>query len=448
MSQRYRRSGDDNSSYRSGLQIGLDARDNTEYGLVRTVARVDAMYRTGDAAGMGALRSGSARRSGLATTGDNGYGFMGNPNGAGAQDYIEVMGYVQVGGLTAGRLQSAYTFAGPAGGQAVGYMGVIGGDSPFMQNQIGYTLSAGNGVTATVSIEDPTNRRMGIASVNTAGATDRTNTGAAVSADQYIAGVGYGANRVPDVVGNVTVAQSWGQLKVSGAYHEVISGAPDIGAKAGFAGQIGIKLAADMIAKGDAFYAQAGYSVGANSYLWNGLTSSQPGVAASQPTVNGTAVNATGNNGLGYGNVAATLADGVVDQDRKLTLSKSMGVSAAFDHYWVPTVHSWVAGSYTAINWSSKVRNTEFLSGAAIGSTTATVANVDPAKHYMVSVGTEWNPIKGLAIGTEVSYAKLTLKDAAPGIGNGGVANASDPTAGDKKTQDIWGVRFRVKRDF
>ena len=151
---------------------------------------------------------------------------------------------------------------------------------------------------------------------------------------------------------------------------------------------------------------------------------------------------------MGYGSVAATLSEGVIDQNRRLVHSKSMGIAAAFDHYWTPTVHSWIAGSYTTIAWSNSVRNTHLLNGAAIGSTTATVANVDPAKHYMVSFGTEWNPIKGLAIGSEVSYGKVTLAAAAPGIGNGGAANASDPTAADKKTQDIWGVRFRVKRDF
>jgi Porin subfamily len=414
--------------------------------------QVDLQYRTGDSNGVGALNTTSAPRLSLSTQQNNGVGVLGKANGLQATTMTDVAAYVQLGGLTAGRLQSQFTFAGPSGGQAIGYAGVIGGDSPYMQNQAGYTISAGNGFTATVSVEDPTERRMGIASVNTAGTTTRTTAAPAVGAlaaadkttagGQYLAGVGYGANIVPDFVGNVTLNQSWGQIKASGAYHQVVDAAGDIGSKTGYAGQLGAKINLPMIAAGDAFYIQGGYAQGANSYLWNGLTNDQPGVTSSASNITG--INFTGNNGLGYGNVAATLADGVVDQNRKLTLAKSMGLAAALDHYWVPTVHSWVAASYTAIDWSSSVRNTAFISGGAMSS----VANVDPAKHYMVSVGTEWNPVKGLAIGTEVSWAQVSLKDAAPGVGNGGVANSSNPEAGDKKSQDVWGVRFRVKRDF
>ena len=290
--------------------------------------------------------------------------------------------------------------------------------------------------------------------------------GGAAGAAYLQQGWGYSSNRVPDVVANLTLTQGWGQVKLSGAYHEVRDANGSLGSTAGWAGQLGIKLAADMIAKGDAFYAQAVYSDGANSYSWNGLTSDQAGMTA------GTTMGA---NGLGYGNVRASLADAVVVArglgtaanpfTYKLETAKSWGVSGAFDHYWTPTVHSWVAASYTAINWSSSARNTAQLQalnagGGAVAfnmsaTTIPTIANIDPASHVMVSLGSEWKPIKDLAIGTEVSWARLSLKDAAPGITNSAQAavgvtdfSAANPNAGAKKSEDIWGVRFRVKRDF
>ena len=524
VSQTYARN-DNTTSYRSGARIALDARNNTEYGLVRTVAQVDLMYRTGDSAGMGALRSGSVDRLGLSGAQNTGYGaYTGSgANGLGAQTYIDTSGYVQFGGFTAGRLQSAFTFAGPAGGQGLGYMGMIGGDSPFMQNQANYTIALGNGLTATVGIEDPTQRRMGIATTyNEASAAEITNGRAGVNlfgrgvgaglgtvdtnvaADRtaaatamtygYVGGAaagpfggastaagvgysnntvnigslnqgwGYSSNRLPDVVANMTLTQGWGQVKLSGAYHEVRDASGALVSTAGFAGQLGVKIAADMISKGDAFYAQAVYTDGANSYAWNGLTSDQPG--------SGTAT--MGNNGAGYGNVKASLADAAVvarglgtaasPYTYKLETSKSWGLAGAFDHYWAPTLHSWVAGSYTAISWGSGTRNTAQINalaaaGAApawgLSQTANTIANLDPASHLMLSFGTEWLPIKGLAIGSEVSWARLSLKDAAPGVTTSAQAgvgvtdySASNPNAGAKKSEDIWGVRVRVKRDF
>ena len=496
VAQTYARVNNGATSYRSGGRIGLDVRDMTEYGLLRTVAQVDLQYRTGDAAGISALGTGSAGRMGA---GINGSG----ANRLNATMAVDPSVYVQLGGLTAGRLQSAFTFAGPAGGQAVGYAGVLGGDSPWMQNRISYTLAAGNGLTVTAGVEDPTQRRMGIATtytefsaaeLTTTGRAGTNLTGATGSAADYTTnraalaayttaaftttgnpntsgfgaagatagnpatnaqGLDYNGNNVPDAVLALQLDQSWGQIKASAALHEIRDSNGALGTTWGYSGQLGAKVNLPMIAAGDSFYMQGTYADGASSYVWNGLTSNQP----------------AGNNALGYGNVMATLSDAAVvvrglgtaasPFSARLVTSKSWGLATALDHYWVPTVHSWIAASYSAINWDAGARNTSLLNGlqgynGTFGGGVAAgtmVNNIDPASHVMVSVGPEWNPVKGLAIGTEVSYARLSLKDAAPGVFKDATGvtrdmSAADPNAGAKKTQDAWGARFRIKRDF
>ena len=71
-----------------------------------------------------------------------------------------------------------------------------------------YTAMLGNGVTATLSIEDYTERRANVVGV----------TAASFAPGVDNAALNHG-NETPDIVGNLRVDQAWGSAQVSGALH-------------------------------------------------------------------------------------------------------------------------------------------------------------------------------------------------------------------------------------
>jgi len=97
--------------------------------------------------------------------------------------------YIQWGGLTAGRLTSNFDiFTGQA------FIGVVDRDwSDVTTNQIAYTAAFGNGFSATLALEDRSEREYG----------------------------DYGGTRMPDVVAALGISQGWGSAQLSGALHQV-----------------------------------------------------------------------------------------------------------------------------------------------------------------------------------------------------------------------------------
>jgi len=101
--------------------------------------------------------------------------------------------YIQWGGLTAGRLTSNFDIYT---GQT--FVGVVDRDwSDVTTNQIAYTAAFGNGFSATLALEDRSEREYGA----------------------------YGGTRMPDIVAALGVSQGWGNAQLSGALHQVY---PDV----------------------------------------------------------------------------------------------------------------------------------------------------------------------------------------------------------------------------
>jgi len=115
--------------------------------------------------------------------------------------------------------------------------------------------------------------------------------------------------------------------------------------------------------------------------------------------------------------------DAVGDNNSQMT--KSWSVGGGFEHFWVPTVSTTLFGHYTSIDQYGANNTVNIYS---IGSKTA------------------WSPVKGLVIGGEVYYSKLT-HDAALGTATATVNNVAIDTSGGKKT-DQWTGRLRVSRAF
>ena len=182
--------------YRSRQDLNMDTRTATEYGVVRTFTDVTFTWTGGGA--------------------DN---IAGGSLGV-------YHAFIQFAGFTLGSTISQFSSPwGPGPGNNTSYL--IGGDDTNTGvNQLAYTASFGNGVTASISIEEQSkyrNSQVINAQLSTAPAGPP-----AVTAATWLAGLGpyaaataaasppggFGGNTVPDIVGQLRVDQAWGLFQI------------------------------------------------------------------------------------------------------------------------------------------------------------------------------------------------------------------------------------------
>lgn len=379
--------------------LHMETRSNTDYGTVRTVVRFGMQWDSTAQPGAG----------------------------AGSSLYWE-RAYIQFAGFTAGYTQSFFN----TGAQAkYTYSSPYAGDGMW-NTVLGYTAEFGNGLSASVALEDAANRVTGI---QAAGATSAyTATGALITTASGMGYANYQAGQsVPDLVANIRLDQKWGTLMLSGALHDVNAltplgapGTPYLGASSenmlGWAVGAIAEFNLPMIAAGDSLYLQANYADGAINYL--GLSGS--------PQVHST--------GLGSINVGPTLlasngayyplADAVWNQNT-LSYSTATGwaVNAMYKHYWTPALRSGFSLGYVAVDMPD---NTV---GAFNVNMTQAIGNL------------VWSPVRNLDIGAELIYSHvggevpLAVRAATSATGGATITTTGGST-------DVWAGGMRVQRNF
>ncbi|MEP9380043.1 porin [Aquabacter sp. CN5-332] len=210
----------------------MDARTNTEYGVLRSYMDLRFLWRTADQ-------------------------WSDGPNQAQLDPWNI---YIQFAGFTFGYAQSFFDFYANAN--------VLGQDPATIGDDtrtplIAYTWEFANGWAATVAAEDANTRNGGV---------NPSDPDMPDAIDNYQAG-----STVPDFVANFGQTGDWGQFQLSGALHRVgavtptTAGAPFIGSSQtdswGYAVQAGLMFNLPFIAKGDSLYLQSAYVDGAISYL-------------------------------------------------------------------------------------------------------------------------------------------------------------------------------------
>ncbi len=213
---------DNNTSFRVRFDTIFDARTNTEYGTLRSYASVGWQW----------------------TTNLDGFQQIQLPASAGNYAWYYDRAFIQFAGLTFGYIGSMFDY-----------------DPSLILNQqasksfkftpaIAYTFQFGSGISASISMEDSTTRRLGI----------NTATGSVLAGTVYAGGFGYyapfaavgggcsaansavycgifavpiginqsgwganlyGGQAMPDFVANLRVDQAWGDAQISGAVHQL-----------------------------------------------------------------------------------------------------------------------------------------------------------------------------------------------------------------------------------
>ncbi len=211
----------------------------------------------------------------------------------------------------------------------------------------------------------------------------------------------------------------------------------------GFAVGAGVKLKADVIAKGDYFQIEGDYTQGASRY-------------SNMTAFNWDYLKFDGNTvGFGYqtdGVFGGTVAAGTASA---VELTTTWAVNAAFTHFWNPAWKSTLWGSYRAVSYNTQANNmicTQGFFGVNAGTAAVAIPGCDMDwAAWGAGLRTEWAISSSFQIGLEVLYANLETAQ----TGTGGV-NAVALGAGAAKPnvfyqlsdQDQWAVRLRVNRTF
>jgi hypothetical protein len=406
---------------RGGGALILDARTQSEYGPVRAFFRISGTRRIGN------QRSGTGFRIGIAEEnppGGGGVDFQGK-----AQTQISVdAAFVQMGGLTAGRLASFFDL-GFGGGGLIATAG-----SGLTTQMLAYTATFGSGFSATIAIEDAIEPRQRIF-----GSTAIAVTTPALAAPFSVFTPNYdntrsyyGGSSVPDVVAAIRVDQAWGSAQLSGVVHQINYNLPanattfgNPSADYGYAIQAGVKINLPMLAAGDSFNIYGNYSHGALSRTISNLCGQGSDTQCG-----------TGNN-FTTGNLPAFDAAASIAPNRQYTTKLTDGylVGAGITHFWTPTISQQLFGSWQGVRYAS-------------------VTGLPSYNIWSVGTQVTWSPIAGLRFIGEVQYNNYQANRR---YLNGGVAafSAANFTVGNgttfvsrKKTEDQIVLRARIQRDF
>ena len=394
-------------------RVEIDARNSTEWGLLRAYTRIDIARRTGN------IHSGSGLRQGSAFTG-TGVDYAGY-----AQTQVLLdRAFVQLGGLTAGRTVSFFGFYNGD----LEMVGTTFGDG-LVTNVLAYTATFGSGFSATLSIEDPQERRniiTGPAGAPLPAGAITTVTATGVSA---LTASGYAGAIMPEIVGALRVDQSWGSAQLSGALHQIraIGAAASPGLTSstnlGYALNAGVKVNLPMLAAGDAFYLQAAYTNGAVTYAMNnfmGYGASSQGIGA-------------------LGRLQAV--DAIVTANGSMQTTQVWAITSGILHYWTPKIRQGVFGSYGQINYGSAATT-------AFGGTSSNAAGLaNPFRnwaYWTIGSNVYYSPVKGLDLGIEVDYQGNVLDGGKLNSGLVGPASVGALAS----SSGAWTTRLRVQRDF
>jgi hypothetical protein len=433
---------------RSRMALTVDTRTATEYGVVRTFGQGDFQFNN---IGGGSANPALAFSSNSLSTAGGGYV---------AVEYL----FIQFAGFTFGKSASAYAtpwqgFPGNINSSLLG-----GQNTDTGVNNIQYTAEFGNGVSASIGLDDPTVwDRTAVYNLSIPSAIGANGTGSNA----------YAGVHAPDVVGRIRVDQAWGLFQLSAAAHEVngsyntlgagavptalseISGHPE--SKWGGAVMAALQIKNIPTGPGDDIKVDVSYAKGATKYVI-ATSGSSPNFAM------------FGDSGFGYQSVGfGATTDGVYFPGAAgtggIALTTAWGIRGAFNHNWNPNWSTSLFGSYSAVRYDGGANDNLLGAGTstAKGAYCAAFAASHPGQALVgnaagaytcnpdfnvsqLGVVTRWTPVKNLTFSGEVQWFHLDQKMSGSSVFT---ATAPKPNAlYEFKDQDTVLLQFRAQRNF
>lgn len=415
---------------RERLNLFVDTRTATEWGVLRTYANIQFDFS------------------------------QGRENISGGFTEVD-FAFIQFAGFTLGKAVSQFDPQWALAKPTISSGWFSGSNNATGIPQLAYTWQFGNGVSGTLSLEsaDPY-RNAGV--VNTSFAFI-SPFGAAISgygttSNSFLGNAELG-NHVPDIVGNLRVDQAWGTLHFAAAAHEVHgtyytttdsnSGHP--GSAWGWAASGALELKNLPTGVGDSFKIEGTYAHGAAKYVFGGTIDTN-GAGRFAKLGSGTGTGGS----IGFGYILDGVYAGTSDVlGTNIHLSDAWDVSASFEHYWNPAWRTSVFGGYSAIKYGS-AGNALLVAasnaGLGIWSTgTFGGTNTGSFDFSVAQVGTRtaWTPVKNLTLSAEVIWSRLHQNQNGTFVAAaGGIPGVAAGTTFQPKDQNLWNGGVQILRSF
>jgi len=413
-------------NYRTRGAISWDVRQQTEFGTLRTYIRFGAENTTPATSGAGTAFGPFWDRA-----------------------------FLQFAGFTVGRTQSFFDLFTYGGGMSYHNVRVSGDTGAAGITVWAYTAQFGNGISGSLSIEDP-------AGHNKANTVDLATGGFAlngvITADNAFQAQNAAANgfRNPDIIANLRMDQAWGFIGISGAVHDasgayygtnnVINGHP--ADKMGWA-----------VAAGGQLNLQGGDQIGANVCYTQGAVGFCTNANVWQIYNAGTSV------GLAWA------PDGVFDNvgaagPTQIELTSVWSFLVGYQHIWSPQWRTSLFGGYVNVRFNQNATNlinqhlptpatAPFVAcGMPVLGVVSPPINVNHGEgnscspnfsFYEIGTRTQYNPTPQLDIGLEVLYTHLNTAYKGTGITSG---NGSQTGRNLVDDQNVWSAMLRWQRNF
>jgi Porin subfamily len=410
---------------RSRMALTVDTRTATEYGVVRTFGQGDFQFST-----QGSTTVNPANFTASPTAGTN-TSLLNQPGeGYVAVEYV----FLQFAGFTFGKSSSAYStpwngFPGNINSSLLG-----GNNTDTGVNNIQYTFQFGNGVSASIGLDDPTvwNRTavynlgpsgLGVGGVGATGTSGNAYAGA----------------HAPEIVGNIRVDQAWGLFQISAAAHEVSGSYNILNTAAAPAGAAGLANGTSTALSEISGHPETkwGGSVMAALNIKNIPTGANDDIKVDVSYSKGNTKNviATSGSSPSFAMFGGTGAPGAYQSiglgvttdavwlpassggSGDLKLTEAYGIRGAFNHNWDPYWSSSLFGGYSAVRYNGTVGDLTTAKGAYCaafaaghpGSGVSYTCNPD-FNVSQLGVLTRWTPVKNLTFSAEVDWFHLDQK--------------------------------------
>jgi hypothetical protein len=418
--------------WRSRDDLTIDTRTATEYGVVRTFGELTFSWTDDNYAGNG------TGATVYAPVGPSPFGSAPN-NAATGNVAAGTLGvyyaFIQFAGFTIGKSISQFSapWTNYPGNNFDGLVG--GGGTVTGVNQFTYTAEFGQGVSAAISAQDPTQYYQ--AGVN------NLSAGGAYGTSDY-------ANTIaPDIVAMVRVDQAWGLFQASVAAHDnhvayygptEISGHPDD--KWGFAGQLALSIKNIPTGPGDTINVQGVYTDGATRYNIQDLA--QVGAATVYSGTN--LPGAYQSIGIGFA------PDTVFTAGGSQQLIQTWGMRGAFNHNFDAFWSGAIYGAYAGIRYNDTSKALICGVGGVGGTFRAVfgagVTSCNP-DYNVAQVGAiiRWTPVKNLTFSADVAWTAIDQKYAGT-IVTSSATIGKPATVYQLKDQDTTTLMLRAQRNF
>jgi hypothetical protein len=419
-------------SSRSRQNLTVDTRTATEYGVVRTFFDANFTWSTGSYAGAGT--GGTVYSASV--------GQVGNPSDGGIAGGGVGINYafIQFAGFTMGRTVSAFD-APWVNYPSNNFDGLVGGSgSTNGVNQFTYTAQFGNGISGSLSAQDPTAFvQSGV--LNLTGATAAGMLGGSNGLNNL------GGTRAPDLIGVLKVDQAWGVFQLSAVAHNnhaayygatETTGHPDD--KWGWAVQGALQIKNLPTGAGDVINMQAVYTDGATRYNLQSL-------AAVSYSMFGSASTAGAYQSIGFASAPDAVYTGTsAANGTGLENVTTWGFRGGYTHNWDPYWNTGVYGAYASIRYGNNGKVAICTNAVTL---LALVGTCNPDFNIaQAGIITRWTPVRNLTFSGDFTWTRIDQKYSGTVVAPTLASVAKPAAVYELKDQDSFNFLLRAQRNF